>query len=466
MKKLLVTLLSGFITLAATAQTLTIKFNGNNRNRNYQVIIDGVSYYSNTNNTNNTNTKTANNSTITLPNQTLGSHSISVQRLRNTNGNSNAGNNTNNAEDYSNTFQLRQGYDMTIAVNGNGQVSFSEKRVRSRGNPGNYNQPNIPPMDDASFNQLLQTIRGKWTQSSKVTAARDAFANTSYYFTTAQVRQILLLINTEPNRLSLAKAAYLRVTDASNFTTLYDVFSSIASRDDMNTFIRSNPNNNGNYNGGSSGNVYKTPMADYQFSQLLQNVNNQNNQSGRVTAIRTALNNNANYFNTAQIRQLLNVVTTESNRLSLAKQSYTRVSDANNFSMLYDLIYSQAGKNELHNYVLQNGGLSNYDTTPYSKIPMADAEFSTLLQKATNHLFPWDKLRDLREAFNNTSFNFSTSQIRQLLTVTSNEPDRLDLAKIAWSRVTDPASFTQLFDLFTNQANRNNLSTYIEAHPL
>jgi hypothetical protein len=49
--------------------------------------------------------------------------------------------------------------------------------------------------------------------------------------------------------------------------------------------------------------------------------------------------------------------------------------------------------------------------------------------------------------------------------VIASENDKLELAKLAWSRVTDPAYFTQLFDLFTTQAYRDDLNAYIQAHP-
>ena len=607
MKRFFIVMLIGFLTTSLTAQTLTIKLNstnttnnnsygnGTNRIRNYQVVLDGISYYSNSSTNVNTNTTDVNGNTnvandIILTNQQLGSHTIAVYTMRNNNGNNNNGNNTNdnntitNANEiYSNTFQLRQGYDMEITINPNGQVTFTEKRVRNNGNR-NYNQQNVSAMSDASFNQLLQTVRSKWLQSSKIIAERDAFVNTSNYFTTDQVRQLLLLVSLEANRLALAKLAYPRVTDATAFTQLYGLFNSTASRNDLDNFIRNNPNtinannngngnnnnNNGNWNNNNNSNQYKTPMADYQFSQLiqkingefdqhdkthierdafyntsyyfstsqirqllslineendrlvlaklsyarvsdpalftslynlfnsqasrdelnnfingnsnssssrtamadyqfsqlLQNANSQYSQSSRVETIRNAISNSNTYFSTYQIRQLLSIVNAEADRLSLAKLSYLRVSDPANFSSLYDLFYSQAYRNDLNNYVIQNGGTTTYNNTQYNtRIAMDESFFSQVLQKASNHFLPWDKVRDVREAFNNTSYYFTTSQIRQLLNLATSESDRLELAKLSWSRVIDPSYFTQLLDMFTNQSSRNDLSAYIQAHP-
>ena len=466
MKKILLVLLSGIITLAATAQTITITFNGVNKNKNYQLVLDGTSYYSNS--VTDPNSTTTNvRKEITLTNQQFGPHTLAVYRIRN-----NAVANTNGSNTtpygkaiYTNRFRLRQGYDMDIIVNGNGRVLFSEKSTTEEADEDN--DSNVSPMSDASFDQLLQSIRSKYLQSSKVTVIRNAFLNKANYFTTEQASQLISLITSEANKLTLAKLAYPRITDPSNFTELYEVFTSESSKNEMNVFIRNNPNNNNNNNTNTTtGNTNnsRTPMANYQFNQLLQTINSQYSQSGKYTTISGALNNNANYFTTAQVRQLLSVITTEGDRLTLAKQSYLRVTDPANFTTLYDLFYNQSSRNDLNNYVIQNGGTGT--TVQYNtRTPMPDATFRQVLQKVSNHFLPWDKVRDARDAFNNTSFYFTTSQIRQILNVITSENDRLELAKLAWSRVTDPSYFTQLFDLFTTQAYRDDLNAYIQAHP-
>ncbi len=472
MKKILMAVLSGFLAISATAQTITLTFNGANKNINYQVLLDGKSYYSNSSTYPTNVTKE-----VALTNQRFGNHKIMVYRLR---SNSGTYRNEINTRPYGNaiytkTFELREGYDMNITVNGNGRVSFSESDIENLSDQGNNEQNNnIMAMSDVRFEQLLQSVRSKYLQSSKVTVERNAFLTPSNYFTTEQVSQLLSLVSSEANRLTLAKLAYPRVTDPTNFTQLYEVFTSENSKDEMNVFIRNNPNNNSNNNnsnnnnnnGNWGNNNTKVPMANYQFNQLLQTINGQSNQGGKFNIISGAFSNNSNYFSTAQIRQMLSLISGESDRLALAKLSYSRVYDPANFSTLYDLLNSQASRNDLNNYVIQNGGAgTNVQYNTNSRTPMTDASFSQVLQKVSNHFLPWDKIRDARDAFNNSAYYFNTYQIRQILTVISSENDRLELAKLAWSRVTDPTNFTQLFDLFTTQASRDNLNAYIQSRP-
>jgi hypothetical protein len=118
-----------------------------------------------------------------------------------------------------------------------------------------------------------------------------------------------------------------------------------------------NGNNNGGYNnggysnGGYNNGRYRTPMADYQFSQIYNDVKGKWFQNNKVAAVRDAFTNTASYFSTTQIMQLLQLISTESNRLGLAKESYRVVADPANFTQVYSLFSSQSSRDELDRYI-------------------------------------------------------------------------------------------------------------------
>jgi hypothetical protein len=99
--------------------------------------------------------------------------------------------------------------------------------------------------------------------------------------------------------------------------------------------------NNDGYN-----NSYGKAMSDYDFSQLVQRLRNQ--WFGRLGNAKDAIN--SNYFNTSQARQLLDVFTSESDKLELAKLFYAKIVDRQNFKQLYDL-FSYASQAELDRYI-------------------------------------------------------------------------------------------------------------------
>jgi hypothetical protein len=453
--KTLITLLISILSLSLAAQNVTVTFAGANKNRNYQVVIDGISYYSANNESSNGRT------VVTIPNLAPGAHNLDVYVLGNNNttySDGSANSSVQGEPAYSKTFQLRQGYDMNLSVRGNGLVSFTERKSKTQ-----YNAQTGGAMSTTAFNQLVQNVLNKRYQSDKIIAVRNAFNTTGNYFTSAQARQLLLMINSERRRLELAKLSYSKVTDKTNFTTVYNVLNSEASRDALDDYVVaqggsiSSTENNTAYGNNPA---YGSPMTDANFNQLLSRTTNYLYQDDRLTEIRNAFNSTYNYFNTTQIKQLLTLINAETDRLSLAKLAFARVVDRNNFNQVVDLFYSQYNRDELNRFIINNGGVAN--TTTF-KAPMTDASFTQIYNKARAHFFQKNTLNDIRNAFNNTGNNFSTAQVKQLLMLANTEPDKLALAKLAYPRVVDPVNFSQLLDLFSVQSNRTELDIFIKA---
>ena len=84
---------------------------------------------------------------------------------------------------------------------------------------------NNTPITNDEFNQLLQTVRNRDSESLKVETLKETFVNTNY-FNTAQIRKLLSLIPRDSDKLALARSAYDRVVDPDNFLQLADLFNS------------------------------------------------------------------------------------------------------------------------------------------------------------------------------------------------------------------------------------------------
>ena len=96
-------------------------------------------------------------------------------------------------------------------------------------------------MSDSEFDKLYTKSQLHFRQSSVVTDIKAALSNKNNYFTMDQIRSLLTLVSTEANRLMLMKLAYHRSADPTNFVQLYDLFSTQASINEMNTYIKNNP---------------------------------------------------------------------------------------------------------------------------------------------------------------------------------------------------------------------------------
>lgn len=100
----------------------------------------------------------------------------------------------------------------------------------------------IDPIEDCSlsssdYNALSASIKSKSFSDSKMTIAQQALA--SKCPTSAQVRDLMGLFDFEDDRLELAKYAYDRVSDPSNFYQVNDAFTFEMTIDELNEYILS-----------------------------------------------------------------------------------------------------------------------------------------------------------------------------------------------------------------------------------
>ncbi|MBL0273154.1 MAG: DUF4476 domain-containing protein [Chitinophagaceae bacterium] len=153
------------------------------------------------------------------------------------------------------------------------------------------------------------------------------------------------------------------------------------------------------------------------------------------------------------------LVSAENNRLQLAKLSYRSIVDPVNFSQIYSLLSTQASKNELEAYVRNyGGGGAGY------KVAMSDAEFNTIYQNTQIQFLPGAKMASITNTFNNTSYYFTVAQAKKLIELVSLESNRLQLAKLSYRMITDRGNFSQLYDLFSTQASKDELAAYVNAY--
>ena len=441
-KTLLILLLGGFLSFSVRAQILTLRFE-NTTNRNYEVKVDGKSYYSS-----NLSTEAGKQKILTLNGLQPGTHTLDVFTIDNDVNNTNAATSI-----YSNTFQLRTGYDMLIAIRRNEQVTFTERRST------NTATSSQTPMSEVEFDKLHKSVNSKWSQAARLTAAKTAVTSRGNYFTTEQIGQLISLITAESKKLELAKLSYPKVTDPGNFSEINTLFNSQAAREELEKYVGASTGTTTTTTAPSNG---RSPMSAFEFNSLLQTVKNQYQQEGKVAVLTDAFNTGGQYYSTSQLRQLISLVTAENNRLALAKLSYARVSDIANFSSLNNLLAKQSSRDEL-NYFVKYGGNTVSAEQYANRVAISDAEFRKLYQKANLHFRQSSVVADVKAAFSNTTNYYSIAQVRSLLGLITTESDRLTLAKLAYHRVTEPPAFTQLFDMFTSEASKNDLSNYISS---
>ena len=428
MKTILSLIISCFTAISVFAQTtstLTINVRGANNDR---IIVDGKSYDV-LSDINNSNVNTPINITDLQP----GQHTLQVVR---TDEVGNTGTTT--------SFNLRSGYDLMITVLGNGSLQQREKKwgTDNTGTSG-------VPMTDANFNVLYRSVINQRQANTRLNLVNNAFVNANNYFTTAQARQLIQLINSQNSRLSLAKSSYRGITDPANFIQVYSLLNSTAFRNDLAAYVSEYDANNSNNNTGS--------MTSSRFNNFYRTAQRQTSTSGKVSYISDIFTNTNNYYTVAQARQLIQLVSGETNRLYLSKQSYRGISNPENFSKIHELLSNQTSRNELTTFVNSYNG-NNPVTT---QTAMSDVDFNTVYRGVEGRYGLGAKMSALTDIFNRENNFFTVAQAKQLIQLVSSESNRLQLAKSAYNDVVDPVNFSQLYDILASQSSRTELDTYV-----
>ncbi len=214
------------------------------------------------------------------------------------------------------------------------------------GNANVYTGAVYAAMTDANFNNLYQNIRQLWPATARYNSLAEAFNNGNNYFTTTQATQLIKLQSSEATRLALAKMAYRGIIDTYNYSQVYNLFNYQSSKDELAAYVA-------NYKPGTviTNTTIRVAMSEYDFNAMLQDVRSRFLPFEKMNTLTGIFNNTSNYFTTAQAKQLIELVSSESNRLQLAKSAYRNVVDRSNYRTMYDLLNSQSSRSELDAYI-------------------------------------------------------------------------------------------------------------------
>ncbi|MGE5519860.1 MAG: DUF4476 domain-containing protein [Candidatus Dadabacteria bacterium] len=448
MKTLVTLLMTALTALSVSAQvtqnTVTLNIRGDQAR---EITIDGKSYTPPTSYNNNF-------SSVVISDLQPGQHSLQVIRTES--------NYNNTARNVNTNFTLRNGYDLTINVNANGGLQMTERFNGNRG-VGQYSNSAMSNYDFGNLYRSIQRMRGNAARTRSIS---NAFNYNNYSFTSYQVKQLIQLVNSQRSRIDLAKAAYHTIVDPANFSLVYSLLNQ-AGRNEVIAYVDENSNTTLN-SSGSYAAKYHSPMSSSSFDDLYSRIQNEWYQSSRLAAIRDAFANTNNYFTSYQASRLVQLASNEYERLELAKASFRTITDPANFTIMYNLLNSQADRDTLAAYVNSfnnNGSYNSSNNGGYTyQTPMSDANFNTLYQDIQRQWFPGSKMNALRQAFSNTSNHFTSYQASQLIQLISDEDNRLELAKMAYSTVTDPSNYSQVINLLSSQTDRDALTDYINIH--
>ncbi|HEU4860376.1 MAG TPA: DUF4476 domain-containing protein [Chitinophagaceae bacterium] len=115
-------------------------------------------------------------------------------------------------------------------------MTDSDPREDINDRDAEYDDEYSRSMSDFDFSQAKETLRKEWFENTRMTTAKQIIDRN--YFTSQQVKDLLLLFTFENNRLDLAKYAYGKTVDKGNYFIVNDAFTFNSNKEKLGEYIR------------------------------------------------------------------------------------------------------------------------------------------------------------------------------------------------------------------------------------
>ena len=217
-------------------------------------------------------------------------------------------------------------------------------------NPLLYNGPKNcnTSLSDNDFMVYIREIAALKTEQEKYASALTMA--TQICLSTAQSMKLATALNMENNRLELLKKAYLRVYDEANFDQAVQVFTHIPNQQALRDFLTLSRKN---ALAAQQASQVPPPCAvsDAEFTTIRTPLANESSSSTRLTIARQQIPR-YNCYKSRQIKELVSLFPSSSDKLILAKFAYDFVSDKDNyFFEVSPLLPGSSDRQSLSTYI-------------------------------------------------------------------------------------------------------------------
>ena len=233
----------------------------------------------------------------------------------------------------------------------------------------------LMPMDAGSFAQAKQSIKSKSFEDDRLKIAKQILNNNCV--TTNQVKELMDVMTFENSKLELAKYCWGYTYDVKNYYLVNDAFTFSSSIDDLNDYMAAHPVNK-QYgfagqaqpfvqtntpkspprpNSGNTGVVKPTqnagkctfPMSDIDFSNIKNTIKGQSAEDSKFKVAKQLVSGTC--LRSAQIKELLDLLSFEANRLNLAKHCYKLAFDPQSYYLIDNALATKASRDDLEAYI-------------------------------------------------------------------------------------------------------------------
>jgi len=165
-----------------------------------------------------------------------------------------------------------------------------------------------------------------------------------------------------------------------------------------------------------------------------------------------------NCYSTSQLKQLLELMPVDVDRLSLAKLSYAHITDVQNCSSLFSIFKSNAMKESFVGFMKEQDDVSKQHALN-CKVPANESIFVDVFNKIKNIGDEYERLQLSKKILGNVCFD--SNQIKKIMELFSHDREKLEFVKYALPILTDKDNKKLLADEFQFSGTKDEFLKYL-----
>lgn len=328
-------------------------------------------------------------------------------------------------------------------------------------------------MSNYAFQQRFTRIQQQLDEVSKFKTAINMVRLNC--LTSAQVKEITLLFQTDQSRIEFVKEAYLKTYDRGKFHHVYDAFvrfKNVARAHAGIMKIRQGGTGNSGHNGQTTKLTFpkwnypsilnyrgkvncKNYLNNTSFTDYAQQINRQKGENARYKRAWQVMTSNC--MTTTQIMKFTSLISMDNNRLVLLKIAFDKVYDADNYPLSSIVLSNASVRQEYSQYLKNKMGLNE---KPGCLV--TDKEYGQIAGQIKMAHFGSAKFNAISSIFKTKQKCYSIVQLQAIGKQFSFSSNKMKFAKFAYDYAHKKDDYYQMADIFSSTFDKQDFMKFLE----
>lgn len=198
-------------------------------------------------------------------------------------------------------------------------------------------------LSDPTFLQLVKPIANVKEENKRLNEISELVKGNC--FTTAQLMKLSSLLSFDRNKLTLSKDVYHYIYDLDNYRSVMQIFASESYKQEFQTFLYRQQNNN-SYTGETS----SCEVTDSEMTSIYITIKNAVYEDSKLTTAKRVIKAKE-CFLVSQIVELMELFSMDDSKLDFVKYAYDYTKDESNYYLIANEFKFSSSKSDFNNFL-------------------------------------------------------------------------------------------------------------------